>query len=67
MKNKSKDGGVGLYFTLLLWMLLPTVYMTVRTAVAGKTGANINVFGSIEWFDLIDESITAFLTVPLYE
>lgn len=66
MKNKSKDGGVGLYFTLLLWMLLPTVYMTVRTAVAGKTGANINVFGSIEWFDLIDESITAFLTVPLY-
>ena len=66
MEEETKKSSAGLYFALLLWMLLPTVYTTVRTAVAGSAGANINVFGSIEWFDLIDESITAFLTVPLY-
>lgn len=64
---KKRDfSDLKLFFALLGWLILPTIYTTVRTAVAGKTGGNLDIFGSMEWFDLIDETIQAFLLTPLY-
>lgn len=55
-----------LYFALLLYTYLPSVYLLIRMHVVTASGADINILGQIEWFDLIDEVLVTFLTVPLY-
>lgn len=57
---------IRLFFSLLLWSLLPTIYTTIRTSVASASGVDIDILGQLEWFDLIDETILAFLVTPLY-
>lgn len=64
--EKGRKNTLLLYLSLVGWMMIPTIYTTVRTAVAGSTGSSLDILGSLEWFDLIDETITAFLVVPLY-
>ncbi len=57
-----------LWISLCLLALIPAVYQTIKTfliTTGGQTDA-FNVIGQMEWFDLINETLQAFLIVPLY-
>lgn len=55
-----------LYGLLILYALLPSVYLLIRMQIVAVNGVDINIMGQIEWFDLIDEVLVTALTVPLY-
>lgn len=55
-----------LYGSLILYALLPSVYLLIRMQIMAVSGVDINIMGQIEWFDLIDEVLVTALTVPLY-
>lgn len=57
-----------LFTALVLLSLVPAVIQTIETFVitGSISTAGIDVIGQIEWFDLIDETIQAFLIIPLY-
>ena len=57
-----------LFLALVLLSLVPAIIQTIETFVISThvTTAGIDVIGQIEWFDLIDETIQAFLIIPLY-
>ena len=44
-----------LYGSLILYALLPSVYLLIRMQIVAVSGVDINIMGQIEWFDLIDE------------
>lgn len=44
-----------LYGSLILYALLPSVYLLIRIQIVAVSGVDINIMGQIEWFDLIDE------------
>ena len=57
-----------MYLALCLLALVPAIYQTVVTkliTVNTNPGA-LDIVGQMEWFDLIDETICAFLIVPMY-
>lgn len=57
-----------LWISLCLLALIPAIYQTVKTffiSLSNGTGA-FDVIGQMEWFDLINETLQAFLIVPLY-
>ena len=55
-----------LYISLMLWSLLPSIYLLLRMKIVAVNNVDINILGQIEWFDLIDETIATALIVPLY-
>ena len=57
-----------LFISLILLSLMPAAIQTIETfVISGSVSVNdIDVIGQIEWFDLIDETIQAFLIIPLY-
>ena len=57
-----------MYLALCLLALVPAVYQTVITGlITTKTSAgSLDIVGQMEWFDLIDETICAFLIIPMY-
>ena len=63
MLNK-KD--LKLYLSLILWSLIPSVYLLVRMNIVSLNNVDLNILGQMEWFDLIDEIIATTLFVPLY-
>ena len=75
MKNKIKTWWSNfkqfdwkMYLALCLLALVPAIYQTVITkliTVNTNPGA-LDIIGQMEWFDLIDETICAFLIVPMY-
>lgn len=73
MKRNNRTGSgyrfpVNLYCSLLLLGFVPFLYTLVRTnLIADNPSADgLGIAGHIEWFDLINETIQAFLIVPLY-
>lgn len=57
-----------LWLSLCALALIPAVYQTVKTFLissSGQAGA-FDIIGQMEWFDLINETLQAFLIVPLY-
>ena len=48
--------------------LIPAVYQTIKTFLISSTNQNavFDIIGQMEWFDLINETLQAFLIVPLY-
>ena len=57
-----------LWLSLCALALIPAVYQTVKTfliSAGGQDGA-FDIIGQMEWFDLINETMQAFLIVPLY-
>jgi len=57
-----------LFLALCLLALVPAIYQTVITrliTVHVNLGA-LDIVGQMEWFDLIDETICAFLIIPMY-
>lgn len=62
----EKKNDIKMFFSLILWMLIPSVYLLIRMNIVSVNSVDINILGQMEWFDLIDEIIrTAFIT-PLY-
>ena len=57
-----------MYLALCLLALVPAIYQTIITkliTVNTNPGA-LDIIGQMEWFDLINETICAFLIVPMY-
>ena len=55
-----------LFFSLVIWMLIPSIYLLVRMNIVSINNVDINILGQMEWFDLIDEVVTTMLIIPLY-
>ena len=57
-----------MFLALCLLALVPAIYQTVVTkliTVNTSPGA-LDIVGQMEWFDLINETICAFLIIPMY-
>lgn len=57
-----------MYLALCLLALVPAIYQTVITKLItlNVSPGSLDIVGQMEWFDLIDETICAFLIVPMY-
>ena len=57
-----------MYLALCLLALVPAIYQTVVTKLItiNTNPGVLDIVGQMEWFDLIDETICAFLIVPMY-
>ena len=57
-----------MYLALCLLALVPSIYQTVVTKLITSfvSPGALDIVGQMEWFDLIDETICAFLIVPMY-
>ena len=66
--NDFKTFDWKMYLALCLLALVPAIYQTVITKLitANTNPGALDIVGQMEWFDLIDETICAFLIVPMY-
>ncbi len=57
-----------LWVALCALALIPAIYQTIKTFLisANNQSAVFDVIGQMEWFDLINETLQAFLIIPLY-
>lgn len=57
-----------LFAALCALSLIPAVYQTIKTFIisANNSSSAFDIIGQMEWFDLINETLQAFLIVPLY-
>lgn len=53
---------------ITLNLLVPFIYLTIRTRLISinTDTSGIDIVGQLEWFDLINETFLAFITLPLY-
>ncbi len=68
LKNNLKAFPWKVFLALCLLALVPAIYQTIITRLIttrAEPGA-LDVVGQMEWFDLIDETICAFLVIPMY-
>ena len=71
MKKKLKDlkqFNWRLWISLCALALIPAIYQTVKTFLISASGESeaFDIIGQMEWFDLINETLQAFLIIPLY-
>lgn len=64
--NSLKSRDKNLFIQLLLYTLLPSIYLLIRMHIVQTNNVDINIMGQLEWFDLIDEALSTFLLTPLY-
>lgn len=57
-----------LFTSLCALSLIPAVYQVIRTFIISANAAPevFDILGQMEWYDLIDETLRAFLIIPLY-
>lgn len=57
-----------LFFALCALALIPAIYQTIKTFIISSNSPSdvFDIIGQMEWFDLINETLQAFLIVPLY-
>ena len=57
-----------LFAALCALALVPAIYQTVKTFIISSNNQNavFDIIGQMEWFDLINETLQAFLIIPLY-
>ena len=67
-KSERAAFPIHLFCSLMLLNLIPFVYTLLRTnlIVNSSMPDGLGIAGHIEWFDLINESLQAFLIIPLY-
>lgn len=67
MKNPIKSR-LPIFFALISYFLLPFIYQCAQTYLIVRIPSvdGLGIAGHIEWFDLIDETVEAFLVVSLY-
>lgn len=68
MNKTATKFPLNLFCSLMLLSFIPFVYTLVRTnlIVNCPSTDGLGIAGHIEWFDLINETIQAFLIMPLY-
>lgn len=68
MSQKNTKFPINLFCSLMLLSFIPFIYTLVRTnlIVNSPLTDGLGIAGHIEWFDLINETIQAFLIVPLF-
>lgn len=70
MKNPlfERRSQIYLFLSLCLLLTIPFLHQCVRTSLISDVPDTdgLGIAGHIEWFDLINETIQAFLIVPLY-
>lgn len=71
MQNKHislREFNWGLFASLCALALVPAVYQVVRTSIISASSAPevFDILGQMEWYDLINETLRAFIIVPLY-
>lgn len=68
MNTKAERFPVNLFCSLMLLSFIPFIYTLVRTNLIADYPMTdgLGIAGHIEWFDLINETIQAFLIVPLF-
>lgn len=66
--KQLKDFNWRLFVALCALALVPAIYQTIKTFIISSTNqsAVFDIIGQMEWFDLINETLQAFLIVPLY-
>ena len=66
--NNLKYFNWKLFISLCLLALVPAIYQAIRTALISLNSDTsiINILGQMEWYDLISETLKAFLVIPLY-
>lgn len=57
-----------LFIALCTLALVPAIYQTVKTFIisANTPVGAFDIIGQMEWYDLINETLQAFLIIPLY-
>ncbi len=57
-----------LFAALCALALIPAIYQTVKTYIISSNSPStaFDIIGQMEWFDLINETLQAFLIIPLY-
>lgn len=57
-----------MYLSLCLLALVPAIYQTIVTKLitVNTNPGVLDIIGQMEWYDLINETICAFLIVPMY-
>lgn len=68
MNEKNAKFPINLFCSLMLLSFIPFLYTLVRTNLIANIPSTdgLGIAGHIEWFDLINETVQAFLIVPLY-
>lgn len=68
MKKQKTVFPISLFCSLMLLNVIPFVYTLVRTnlIVNSFVADGLNIAGHIEWYDLMNETLQAFLIMPLY-
>ncbi len=68
MNRKKNEFPIHLFCSLILLGFIPFIYTIVRTnlIVDSLVEDGLGIAGHIEWFDLINETMQAFLIIPLY-
>lgn len=66
--HQLKNFNWRLFTALCALSLIPAIYQTIKTFIVSSNnpGAAFDVIGQMEWFDLINETLQAFLIIPLY-
>ena len=66
--NDLKTFDWKVFIALCLLALVPAIYQTVITKLITSNVdiTNLDIIGQMEWYDLIDETLRAFLIVPMY-
>ena len=54
-----------LFISLCALSLLPAIYQTIKTFIISTSNDNnvFNILGQMEWYDLINETLIAFLII----
>lgn len=57
-----------LFVALCALALIPAIYQTIKTFIISSSTQSVafDIIGQMEWFDLINETLKAFLIIPLY-
>lgn len=55
-----------LWISLCFLSLVPAIYQTIITNLVSNYVNDFDIIGQMEWYDLIDETLKAFLIIPLY-
>lgn len=57
-----------LFVALCALSLIPAIYQTTKTFIISSNNQSVvfDIVGQMEWFDLINETLQAFLIIPLY-
>ena len=65
--NRLVKAEIFLLLALMVYNFVPSINQLIVDRLVSGLGSDVlNIAGQIEWFDLFNETILAFLTVPMY-